>query len=909
MNDMSGKTNITILESARCTGCGVCENSCPVDAITFGEDAEGFRMPFVDDGKCIDCKACVRSCPVLTLKKYNKIKPDMYAVRADDSVREVSSSGGVFSLLAEYALNNGGFVCGAAFDDDMKLRQVIISDKSQLYRLRGSKYVQSNTGDVYNRVKAEVRAGKPVLFVGTPCQVAAVKNYVSGGNLITADILCHGVPSQNSLDKYLSEISGHKKITDIQFRNKRNGWNAEHIIVSYADGTEYDNSMSEGNLYVKAFLSNMMLRRSCENCPFCEFPRHGDISMGDFWGINNFDKTQNDGKGTSVVFVNNAKGAALMGDVIKKNAAVKKFAFSDKMPNRIKSFFRANAKRDQFLNNLRAHGFTDAMNYTNQDKFDIGLVSNYCAVNFGGSLTQFALCRVLEDMGYTVLMIDRPANAPDKIPANFRSICYDKWPYPEYALAKQYATKDDMRELNNFCDAFVVGSDQLFQNTLFNYLGGIYTLDWVENTKKKVAYAASFGFDYVWGDRRQLAEMGYFLQQFDAFSVREDSGVRVAKEYFGVDAVQVLDPVFLCDKKHYDQLMAHSDRIIKDKYISSYILDPTEEKIEMLKTLSRSLGLRAEVFSELGNKNSGMFDGLDYVALRAEGRLQSIKNASFFLCDSFHGTCFAIIFNIPFVSVVNKKRGGARFGSLLKYFGLEERMVESYEEFIARPDLLGPIDFAYANERLVYGRKYGLKWLKEALGKEHKKGASIYDILTDRLAERDREIKSLRRLVKNLYKEKSMLPFTDTVSDYLRELKENMPRCIYVVSVKDTPGISVTADIAKKLRESLGIKQDLFRKHWKSFAAVIDEGKAVFEELSDKKIEKKLRLDGFELRIVSAALNVGNVAEISVNGREYALNKRGFNIVAIDKTDGRVCDSAQLDLHLKNYVLEHKDII
>ena len=101
---MSGKTNITILESARCTGCGVCENSCPTGAISFGEDAEGFRMPFVDDSKCINCKACVRACPVLTLQKHNRMQPDMYAVRAKDDVRAVSSSGGVFSLLADYVL-------------------------------------------------------------------------------------------------------------------------------------------------------------------------------------------------------------------------------------------------------------------------------------------------------------------------------------------------------------------------------------------------------------------------------------------------------------------------------------------------------------------------------------------------------------------------------------------------------------------------------------------------------------------------------------------------------------------------------------------------------------------------------------------------------------------------------------
>jgi len=904
------KNNISILETDRCTGCGVCANCCPTEAITLGEDSEGFRKPYVNEVACVECKACIRSCPVLTLKKYNEMKPDIYAVRAEDSIRAVSSSGGVFSLLAEYVLNNAGYVCGAAFDENIKLKHIMISDDSELYRLRGSKYVQSDTGDIYNQVKDKIKEGRMVLFVGTPCQVAAVKNYVGNNDkFYTVDILCHGVPSQRSLDKYLKEISNGKKIINVEFRNKRNGWSCEHILISYEDGTEYNKSMKEGNAYIKAFLSNMMLRKSCENCPFSEFPRHGDLSMGDFWGISKFDETQNDGKGTSVVFVNNAAGARLVNDVISKNSVIKKFGFSDNMPNRIKSFLKANSKREQFLDNLKNHNFSEAMDLTMKNKFDIGLVSNYCAVNFGGSLTQFALYSTLKDMGYTVLMIERPKSAPGKVLTNFRSICYDKWPYPDYSLAKQYLTKEDMRELNNYCDTFIVGSDQLFQNTLFNLLGGIYTLDWVENTKKKIAYAASFGFDYVWGDRKQIAEMGYFMQQFDAFSVREDSGIRVAKDYFGVDAVQVLDPVFLCDLKHYDELIAHSHRDIKDNYISSYILDPTDEKIKMLEILHDSLKMRVEVFSEMGNHRQELFSMFDYECLKVEGRLQSIKNASFFLCDSFHGTCLAIIYNIPFVCVINKKRGGARFHSLLKYFGLEDRMVETLEEFKSRFGSLRTIDFTYANEKLKQGREFGLAWLKNALQKERKKGASIYDILIDRLAERDQQIEILRKLVRRLYSDRMLIPFADSIDDYLTSLKANKDRCIYIVAVKDTAGLSVTEDMALKLQECVGIKQNMFQKHWKSYIAVINGEKIVYEQISDEKIEKSLLVEGFEIKVTSAAFNVGNVAKIIVNGVDYAINKRGFNIVAIDKSDGIVCDSAYIDMHLKKYEFGHKDTL
>lgn len=896
--------NISVLSNDHCTGCGACINICPTGAIKMIADSEGFNMPYINNDLCVDCGACVNNCPVLNIKKKNLIMPDMYAVRAEDKVREKSSSGGVFTVLAEEILKNGGFVCGAAFDDNMKLRHIMINDVADLYKLQGSKYLQSDTGLIYKQVKEKLYAGNKVLFVGTPCQVAAINQFVGkkAENLVTVDILCHGVPSQKIFDLYLNGIRTDKKITSIDFRNKRFGWQLDSILIKYFDESETVSSLKNDDVYLRGFLRNLFLRKSCEECPFSEFPRHGDISIGDFWGIGNYDKEQNDGKGTSIVFVNNKKGQNIMENVLKQQTKVKHFVFSDKMPNRIHSLYKHNAQRDRFFTLLNHHSFREAVEYVFKNRYDIGLVSNYCAGNFGGSLTQYALYNVLQDMGYSVLMIDRPADAKDKIHPEYKTRYYQKWPYHDYATSKQYPNKESMRDLNNICDNFVVGSDQLFQNTLYNILGEIYTLDWVANDKRKIAYAASFGYDHVWGDSKQIAEMGYFMQQFDGFSVREDSGVTVAKNVFGVDAVHVLDPVFLCDKKHYDELIVNAQAKSTKNYIGAYILDPNSEKNLILSYVQKTLNKKVEVFSELNNLNKDLFANFNYVDLKNEERLLNIKNSDFFLCDSFHGTCLAIIYNVPFISIVNKNRGGARFSSLLNYFGLSDRMIESYDELLKRPELLEPIDFTEVNKKLEEGRKFGIEWLQNKLSTPTRHGASIYDILVNRLADQKKEIDKLQQMVRILYGQRTKLPFIDSIEEYVKELSKAKEKNIILLSVKDTPGISMTDEFANNLKNALGIQSLLSNHHWYSYVGIIADRKVLFESLDKNKIIKSMDIEGFNIRITSAALKVGNVSEIKVNNKEYSQNKRGINIVVIDKELGTVIDSVCIDPHLKNYV-------
>lgn len=900
------KNTINDLEREKCTACSACCNSCHFKAITMQEDKDGFVYPFINKEACTECGMCARSCPVLNPVKYNKKPPELFAVRASDTIRERSSSGGMFTVLAEEIISRGGYVCGAAFDDDLKLKHIIADSADKLGPIRGSKYVQSETGMIYREIEKLLKSGKPVLFTGTPCQAAGLRSYLRKDydDLYIMDVLCHGVPSQKIFRQYLNENFSGKQIKEVRFRDKRFGWSSEHILITMQDGSEYT-ADNKTDPYLIGFYRNITLRESCGDCPFAEFPRQGDFSVGDFWGISKHDKTQNDGKGTSIVYVNNKKAKKLF-DSLSSKLQIKEFDFqTTEVKNRIHSHYPLNANRYRLFKFMREEGlsYEKALKKALSRKFDIGVVSNYYAGNFGGSLTQYALYNTLENMGYSCLMIERPADAPGKASLESMKNIYIELPYPSAAISMQRKTKAEMADFNKYCDTFVVGSDQLFQYALYNLLGRFVTLDWVDDRKKKIAYAASYGHDRVWGDREVLAEMGYYMRKFDAFSVREKSGVDISKNDFGVKAEWVLDPVFLCEPRYYDQLIAKSQRKLPKHYIGSYILDPSEDKAAILKKAQKVLGFKAQIFSEFNHSDEyvSSLSGLDVQHLKVEERLQLIKNCDFFVTDSFHGTCFAIIMGKPFISILNKNRGGSRFESLLSMFGISNRLIRESKDLENNTTIFEAIDYDKVYKVLDSERKRCLAWLKNALEAEKKYEFSDYDVLVRLIKQQQAEIDSLKRQVKMLSGgSDSGLNSISGVYEYLDELKKSPDDYTIFLSVKDTPGMSLNNDISGKLRD-LGLKTDLHDKHWKSFAAVIDSGKAVYENISDNLIKESLNVNGNNVDIVSGNLKSGNVSKIVINNTEYSVNRRGINIVVIDKKTDHIADSVCFDMHLKEY--------
>lgn len=322
---------IILAEKNACSGCGACACACPQGCISMISDGEGFLYPEINTDKCIECEKCKKSCPVLE-KNTPYADANAYAVQNnDESIRLQSSSGGFFTLLAEYVLDRGGVVFGAALSDNLSVYHVCVENKKDLRRLRGSKYVQSVIGDTYLQAKNHLNNGRLVLFTGTPCQIEGLLKFLGKtyGNLITQDIICHGAPSPDVWKKYIEwhENNSGNPVVDASFRSKKSGWKAFSMQLRFANGVEKYYSLRQ-DLFLKSFLSDLCLRPSCYSCSFKSKLRASDFTLADFWGVHNFLPETDDDKGTSLVLVFSQKAADIF-DELKPRMAVETVDFDE----------------------------------------------------------------------------------------------------------------------------------------------------------------------------------------------------------------------------------------------------------------------------------------------------------------------------------------------------------------------------------------------------------------------------------------------------------------------------------------------------------------------------------------------------------------------------------------------------
>lgn len=314
-----------ICDEKSCTGCSACENICQFDAITMKSDEKGFMHPLIDEKKCHYCGKCVQKCPSnnidpshLTLKSQSVFA----AWTKNDFLRKESTSGGLFSLLAKEIIKQNGSVFGVRWTNEFKTEHCQIDSESVLWKIKKSKYVQSEIKGSYKDVERLLKDNRIVMFSGTPCQIAGLKAYLGReyDNLFTIDLICHGVPSYKIFSRYLNEISNNNinMISKIDLRFKKPGWSYASVRSEFKSGKIYQ-VLTVDDPYFCLFNFNYTLRDSCHNCPYACTGRQGDITLGDFWGfLPKSNKMSKFDAGVSCVLINSDKGKELFDCVSNK---------------------------------------------------------------------------------------------------------------------------------------------------------------------------------------------------------------------------------------------------------------------------------------------------------------------------------------------------------------------------------------------------------------------------------------------------------------------------------------------------------------------------------------------------------------------------------------------------------------
>lgn len=721
----------TIKSCKNCTGCEACYNICPVNAIKMQENKEGFKYPVIDEKLCTLCGICYNRCPELNFEFTNFKIPYCYAVMADNEIRKNSSSGGVFSVLAQEVLNEGGYVCAASYNDKFEVEHIIISNIDDLKKLQGSKYVQSCLKDCLKSVYELLENEKTVLFSGTPCQIAGLYAFLGDKeycNLITVDLVCHGVPSPLVFKKYLAETVGvDEKIEAVNFRDKVNDWNTSSLLTVKTDKNLYSFAQ-ENNYYIKGFLSELFNRKSCEKCKYTKIKRTGDITLGDFWGISKYNEKLNDYKGTSLVLINNLKGQQILNKIRSKfkhiEAVPVNFAVSCNQV--LRRPFRAHSKRNLFFESIDKLSLDKNVKFCLGQKFDVAIFNLWHTCNYGAALTAYALQEAIISSGYSPVLINTILPFCKKKYQNF----YKGFDKKYLHLSEFCETDEDFEKLNEITQTFLVGSDQVFR---YKYIGKHIDkclLAFSDACKKRIAFSASFGQNYFECDDGEIFNrIKKLFSRFDYVSTREKSGVNICQNYFGIKADWTLDPVFLADKEAYEKLTDNSDMDFSNKAVS-YTFSKTKDYDNLCKKIENDLNI--EIYDVMDEK------------ITIEDFLNGFKNAKFILTDSYHGLCFALIFNKPFACIPHSERGIARFESLFDIFDMKDCIYESFTDALRTDNIMKHPDYEKINIQINENKNYALLKLKEALEKPKKIG--IEDLITEHYSLKS-EISALKKKI------------------------------------------------------------------------------------------------------------------------------------------------------------------
>lgn len=396
------------------------------------------------------------------------------------------------------------------------------------------------------------------------------------------------------------------------------------------------------------------------------------------------------------------------------------------------------------------------MSVNETNRYDVGIVGFWYGKNYGSVLTYYALYKVIEGLGYKPILINKHLK-----------LWEDSF-YHKSTLANRFFQANDCKrsrirngnldwlDLNNFCDMFLVGSDVVWKCTLPQRIGYHFFLDFVSDYKRKIAYASSFGGEWLAKESITQTVM-YYLSKFDSISCRENEGVALCRDVFGIDAIQVLDPVFLLSNEQYGKMADRSKRKVPEHYICAYVLGPGKTKRDLLLSLQGMMGKGGHMglinLVNAGNEEKGgSLLGLEAeTGIDIEDWLRYIRDCDLYIGDSFHGICFSIIFRKNFILIRNRiSPSRCRFDTLLSLLELENRSIYADEDITLREDLLIDIDYDKVYEKLAPLAEDSKTWLAAALCSPKQSRTSEYDILNEKILKLENENIELRRQVSEI---------------------------------------------------------------------------------------------------------------------------------------------------------------
>ncbi len=357
---------IDVKDKEMCSGCTACASKCPKNAINMIRDEEGFLYPEVNKDICINCGLCKKVCPILNKQKNKAFKQKGYIFQyKNDNIRKQSTSGGAFTAIADYIIENGGIVYGVGFDDAFNVKHQCAVTKEELEKFRNSKYVQSDPNTTFREVEIRLKEGKLVCYSGTACQIEGLLSFLGKkyDNLITIDVICRAVPSPLLWKKYFDYRKKDKKIKKAYFREKYYGYKYSNLTIYDENGNIYHNGV-DCDPYLRAFFSNIACRPSCYACHFKEQFHKSDMTIWDCFDVYKYDKSFDDDKGTTRILLNSEKAINIF-DEIKVNHNVKEIEV-DKLINNFYQMFnsiKVNPKRDEFFEKLNNNDFDYVINY------------------------------------------------------------------------------------------------------------------------------------------------------------------------------------------------------------------------------------------------------------------------------------------------------------------------------------------------------------------------------------------------------------------------------------------------------------------------------------------------------------------------------------------------------------------